>query len=210
MNLNLTVNAAAAAALFGEVAARLGTLTGLHAAMGEAVTDATRHHIATTKQSPNTGWWGRAARSVKTSSVSGTLALVEVSQRGAALRYHGGTVSQKPGGPLLTIPTEHVPVRDGTRLAARDIDDLAYIPRRSADGKRKGFLVQGEKYTVSRGKNKGKTRTRPVFGPWQVFYILRTETTHKPDPTVLPTDAVLGEAAREAAADYVFGLGGQD
>lgn len=179
---------------------RAGAMEELHEAMGTAVADTVRQHIATTKQSPNTGWWGRVAASV-THSFSADGAVVTVPERGAALRYYGGTVKQKTGGPLLTIPTKDVPVQNGTRLAARDMGLLAFLPsRKGGNPKVAGVLVDAAERTSKTGKKYKVPLLRPAG---RVRYILMTETTHKPDPSVLPTDQQIAEAARDAALDYV-------
>ena len=183
--------------LLERLRSRLGETENLHDAMGTAVADTVRTHLAT-KKSPNTGFWSRVADSV-THEAGADRATVSIPATGAALRYYGGTVRQKPGGPLLTIPTDDVPVRDNTRLAARDMGILAYLPsRRPATKGAAGVLVEGETYTT----RKGTTRTRPKPGG-KLLYILRTMTEHRPDPTVLPTDLALAESARDAALDYV-------
>lgn len=182
--------------------ARVESAEELHDAMGAAVKKAAVDHLRTTKSSPNTGWWGRAARMVS-HTASATEATVIFNQRGVALRYYGGTVTRKPGGPLLTIPTKEVPVENGTRLAARKIGNLVFIP--SKRPKTAGYLVEGETYTRTRGKNKGKEGLRAKKGG-KLYYTLRTEVTHKPDPTVLPSQAELLAAAAKAGNDFLSTL----
>jgi hypothetical protein len=127
---------------------------------------------------------------------------VSVTQIGVALRYYGGTVRQKPGGPLLTLPSKYVPVQNKTRLAARMAGPLAFIP--SKKDKTAGVLVEGELTgkTIRKGKRAGEPATRPKPGG-RLMYVLRTQTDHRPDPTILPTDQQLAEVARDAALDYV-------
>lgn len=179
---------------------RVSALDELHDAMGVGVADLVRTHIATKKKSPNTGWWSRVADSV-THTATAEGATVSVPERGAALRYYGGTVRRKTGGPLLTIPTKSVPVQNGTRLAARDMGLLAFLPSRRGNGT-KGFLVEGEAYTRTRGKNKGKPGVRQKKGG-RLFYVLREFTEHRADASVLPKDEEIARAARDAALDYL-------
>lgn len=188
-----------AAEILADLRTRVGATAELHEAMAMNVSDTVRKHIVATKKSPNTGFWSRVAASV-THTFSESGAEVIIPERGAALRYYGGTVRQKAGGPLLTIPTKDVPVQNGTRLAARDMGLLAFLPSRRA--KTRGVLVEGEPYLRTRGKNKGKPGVRPKPGG-KLLYILRTETDHKADPTVLPSDQQIAEAARDGALDYV-------
>lgn len=190
--------------ILAELRTRVGATAELHEAMAMNVSDTVRKHIVETKKSPNTGFWSRVAASV-THTFSESGAEVIIPERGAALRYYGGTVKQKAGGPLLTIPTDNVPVQNGTRLAARDLGLLAFLPsRRPAKKGVVGVLVDAVERTSTRGKNKGKTYKVPLQRPaGRVRYILMSEVTHKPDPTVLPSDQQIAEAARDGALDYV-------
>lgn len=192
----------AASAALARLQSRLGDGEGLHEAMAERVDTTVRDHIRTVKgpASPNTDWWGNAADSVVHTSTA-TEGTVRVTQIGAALRFHGGRVSQKPDGPLLTLPSKHVPIQNKTRLAARALT-LAFIPARK--GATVGVLVEGEETgkTVKGGKRAGMPATRPKAGG-HLMFVLRTETDHKPDPSVLPTNAELAESARQAAHDFV-------
>lgn len=182
--------------------ARLRAAAELHETMGAAVEDRVAEHLRATKQSPNTGWWGRAIRSLSHTS-SATEAVVSFSHRGVALRYYGGTVRQRPGGPLLTIPSEHVPVSHGTRRAAREMGQLAFLrARRPARKGVVGVLVEGEGFVPKRGKYKGQQRVRPKQGG-KLLYTLMTEVDHQADSTVLPTTDDLLATASEAAADYL-------
>lgn len=187
----------------GEVLAamreKIGAKAELHDAMGMGVEDLVRTHIATTKKSPNTGWWSRVAASVTHTADFGS-AVVSIPERGAALRYYGGTVRQKSGGPLLTIPTDDVPVSYGTRLAARDMGVLAFLPSKSGKKGVVGVLVDA----AERKSKSGKTYKVPLLRPaGRVRYILMSEVTHQPDPSVLPTDQQIAEAARDAALDFI-------
>lgn len=191
--LNINLDDAAARDSLGALVRRVEDGEGLHQAMGGAVAHEVREHIRTTKKSPNTNWWGDAADSV-THRYDATMAIVSVPQRGAALRLHGGTVKQKPGGPLLAVPTDEVPVADHTRLAPREMAPLAYLPaRRPARKGVVGVLVQGELT--------GKTVRRKPGG--SLLYVLMTETTHQPDPTVIPSEAAMIDAATKAGGEYL-------
>lgn len=203
LSLTVQIEGSATPALRA-VIARMEDAEGLHEAMGMAVRDRVQSHIASTKSSPHTGWWGRAARSLKHES-SATEASVYFTQRGVALRHYGGTVYQKEGGPLLTIPGENVPVVDGTRKAPREMEPLAFLPaRRPARKGVVGVLVEGELTgkTIKTGKRAGQPATRPKPGG-SLLYTLMTEVSHSEDPTVLPTEAELLDAAGDAAADFL-------
>lgn len=202
MNLTLELTDTVTGTL-ASVMSRLDRATELHDAIGTAVEDSVSRHVTSKKQSPNTKWWARAARSLS-HTASATETSVAFSQRGVALRYYGGTVRQKEGGPLLTIPTDKVPVRDGTRLAAREMGPLFFLQaRRPARKGVVGVLVEAESYTITRGPRKGSAGKRRKPGG-SLLYTLMSETTHKPDPTVLPTEAELRQTAIDAADDYLF------
>lgn len=199
--------------LLAEMRAQLGRTDELHEAMAERVQERVVEHIRTTKQSPNTGWWARVADSV-TRTHDATSAMVSVPEAGAALRLYGGTVRQKPGGPLLTIPTEHVPVSNRMRTPARQMGLMAFLPSRRAYGPMRragdsrddvaGVLVEGERTGrfVKSGKRQGQPVAKPKAGG-RVLFILMRQARHDPDPTVLPTDEELAETARKAAFDFV-------
>lgn len=189
-----------AAEVLSGIRTRTGAKAELHDAMGVAVADTVRQHIARTKKSPNTGFWSRVAASVTHTADFGSAEVI-VPERGAALRYYGGTVKQKTGGPLLTIPTKDVPVENGTRLAARDMGLLAFLPSKSGKKGVVGVLVDAGERTSKKGKKYKVPLLRPAG---RVRYILMTSVDHKPDPTVLPTDREIAESARDAALDYVF------
>lgn len=187
---------------------RLENAEAIHEAMGEGVQFAVREHIRTTKKSPNTNWWGDAADGV-VHSASASEAVVSVTKRGAALRYYGGTVKRREGGPHLAIPSDAVPVRDNTRLAPREMGPLHYLPpRRGAKSGVAGYFVEGELTgkTIQSGKRAGEPATKAKPGG-SLLYTLMAEVTHRPDPSVLPSQAELLAAAAEAAADVVFALG---
>lgn len=208
LTLNVQLEETATGAL-RRTMGRLQQATELHEQMGTAVELAVRKHVTATKapKSPKTKWWGSAVDSL-THTSSPTEAVVSFGQTGVALRYYGGTVRQRPGGPLLTVPSEHVPVSNGTRKAARMMGQLAFLrARRPARKGVVGVLVEGERYIAKRGRNKGQflpagSGVRPKKGG-KLLYTLMTETDHRPDPTVLPTTAELLAAARDAALDYL-------
>lgn len=181
--------------------ARLEDAEGLHDAIGTAVADGVRRHLAATKQSPNTGWWGRAARMLKHES-SATEASVYFTQRGVALRYHGGRVLPVRAK-ALAIPSDAVPVRDGTRLAPREMGLLAFLPaRRPARKGVIGVLVEAEMKTATRGKNKGKPYKVPKPGG-KLYYTLMSEAAQPEDKTVLPADEAMLATAAAAAGDFL-------
>jgi hypothetical protein len=187
---------------------------GNHEAMGFGVAAAVQAHLhANYVGRPNalggksTGFWKSAAESVAAEHTESD-ATVSIRHRGVALRYYGGIV--KP----TTRKALSVPVHKSAHglNASEYPEKLAFIPASRAFGPvRKGgvqdahfvgFLVRGESRTVTRGKNKGKTRVLPVKNA-ETIYILRKQTTHKPDPNILPSDGALIAAAKTALLDYL-------
>jgi hypothetical protein len=204
LSYDINLDDAAARGSLGALIERVEDREGLHQAMGGAVAHQVREHIRTTKKSPKTNWWGDAADSV-THRYDSSLAVVSVPQRGAALRLYGGTVSQKPGGPLLALPTDDVPVEDHTRKAPREMGPLFFLPaRRPARKGVVGVLLEGELTgkSVQSGKNKGKPAKRQKEGG-SLLYVLMTETNHDPDPTVLPSDDEIRAEAVKAGGEFL-------
>lgn len=203
--LTLTVNYPQSPSL-AQLMARLADTETLHEAMAMAVDERVRDHLLTRRQSPNTGWWAAASRSV-THTAHADHATVAVRQRGAALHYYGGTVHQRPGGPLLALPTDDVPIVQGVRVGPRHsaLGPLMFLPaRRPARKGVVGVLVEAELTgkSIQRGKNKGKpAKRRKKDG--KLLYVLMSETSHPDDPSVLPTQAELQAAAKRAASDYL-------
>ena len=184
-------------------------LADIHTAMAQAVETEVKEYLTSINaRSPNTNYFGRAARTV-VGSADDTQALIRIPHRGMALRYHGGdvragrTTSSKTGQPTknLAIPTDDVPLNSGrdARKPPRDMGLLAYIPNK---GKPAGLLVQGEAKTITRGPRKGGTRIVATPGG-PVLYVLTPSTHHKPDPTVLPDDAILLRTAVEAVQTLI-------
>ncbi len=184
---------------------------GLHDAMAHGVEVGVKAHLDTlnTSRSTRTNFYGKAADSV-TRSASAEAGEVIIPHRGIALRYHGGRVtaganiSDFTGNPTknLALPTDKVPVRNEMRLRPKDAGLLAFIPNRGGPSVTRGYLVEGEEKTITRGPRKGGKRIVPKAGGVMMF-VLRGWTDHDPDPSVLPTEGELGGFATSAGADYV-------
>ncbi len=214
--LKVTVNLVDAGAAAGLAAVRraLTRRSALHEAMAERAGEALKSHLmARDSRSPHTHFWADAAAGVETDAGEAGAEL-RIVKRGTALRYYGSaglpggvvsagrnqsTLTGKPTT-LLAIPTEQVPVQNRTRLAPGQMGLLAFIPSRKGGG----VLVAGEPRTITRGPRKGATRVVPKPGGG-VLYVLKKETRHEPDETVLPPHAELQGAAAEAAADFIAG-----
>lgn len=205
----VSINVSEAGKLSGidAITAALSDPTGLHEAIAFAVGERVRDHIRKLdSRSPNTGWWGRVAESVRETGTAEAAEIV-IPYRGFALRLLGGTVTSKDGKKRLAIPTSDVPIRDKTRLAPREAGVLAFIPNRHGDIHTTGYLVEGEMKAITRGPRKGQQRAVPKEGG-KLMYVLRKLTVHSPDPTVLPGEGEIIASAKEAAADYIASFEG--
>ena len=118
-------------------------------------------------------FYGRAARATS-SGVQGRSAYVSIDHEGIALRRFGGTVKPR-NGKYLTIPA--IDAAHGKR--AREFDNLHF--RRNATGGNGRLCDEGGR----------------------VFYWLVKQTTHIADPTVIPTDGAIQEAAVDAMKEWV-------
>lgn len=187
---------------------------GIHEAMAASVELVVGDHIrGLNSRSPNTDFYAAAARGIEAES-NATEALVRIPKLGFGLRYYGGRVepgagiSSFTGKPTraLAVPTDDVPVvgpADGRhRQRPGQAGLLAFIPNRYGSLITTGYLVEGQEKPITRGKNKGKTRTVPKPGG-RLLYTLRAWTTHDPDESVLPSAGVLFGAASDALSDYL-------
>lgn len=123
---------------------------------------------------PKTGYYGDAANAT-TVEWSGTGAKITVAKEGMALHYYGGTVLPGKGKKALAIPKN--PAVAGMRAAEFDPgrDKLALVwPKKSKAG-------------TLRDKETGK-----------VLYLLIPKATIPADPSVLPDDGAMWDAARDA------------
>lgn len=216
MQLDITFKGDAAAML-QRLGDGLGDRETLHTTMAFGVEALWRDHLDsegyTTRQNKlggkSTGFWKGASQSIA-SEASADGATVSMSQRGVALQYFGGIV--KP----VTAKALSVPVHPSAHgvYARQYPETLAFIPAGRAFGPVRrggtrgdfvGFLVRGETYTITRGKNKGRQGKRPTEGG-DTIYILMTQTKHEPDPNIVPTETAMIAAASDAGAAYLESL----
>jgi len=182
----------------------------LHENMGEAVKAGVVKHLrGLNSRSPNTSFYGRAARSAETEPLraDGAGATWSITHRGMALRFHGGRVLPV-NVKNLALPTKNVLLSSGEnegRKGPREMGLLAFIPNRKSQGVSvtTGYLVEGEQQgTVTRGRRKGQPRIVPKPGG-KLLYVLRGWTDHAPDASVLPSVLELHRLASEGAAAFV-------
>jgi hypothetical protein len=129
---------------------------------------------------PRSNYWADAADSVRWGDFSADSATVVASAPGLRLRLHGGTVRPTGGKKYIAIP--QVPRLAGVWPSEHTEKggELIFIPR--ANGK----AILAERSGAD--------------GALTVLYRLLPQTTHKPDPTVLPEQSEIDSAAAAAAA----------
>ena len=160
------------------IAVQRGIERGLHRQeMADAARDVVQDNFRKLDQSRHRGgsfnFYGCAINATH-SGVQGRSAFVSIDHEGIALRRFGGTVKPR-NGKYLTIPA--IDQAQGKR--AREFDDLHF--RRNASG-------NGGRLCDPTGR---------------VYYWLVKQSTHKPDPSVLPTDGEIQEAAVDAVKEWV-------
>lgn len=178
----------------------------LHREMAQGVeAKVSDHLLALNSRSPNTSFYGRAARSTEVTA-DDRQGLVSITHRGLALRYYGGRVLPV-NVKNLAIPSDEVPLAGNEgRKGPREMGVLAYIPKRGLDvSATTGYLVEGEEVTIKRGKRKGQTRIAPKPGG-ELLYTLRAWTDHDADESVLPSLVAMQQAAKDAGLDYIDSL----
>ena len=151
-------------------AARMGVseLVREHLRGKNAATKPNRHGL------PKSDYWADAADSV-TSEVAGSVATVTVEKEGAALHYEGGTVYPKNGKKALAIPIDPSVAGIWPSEANALTDHIALMwPKNSGHG----FLKDAE--------------------TGDLLWLLVPKATIPADPTVLPTDSEIEQAAAEA------------
>lgn len=201
LEVKVNFDDAGAQAVLAKVQALPAARQELHAAMAVAVEEQVRGHLLNlNSRSPNTGYYGKAARSVESSATAGS-GTVTIPHRGMALRFYGGRVN-----PVtlrnLALPTANVPVRGGERMRPGEMKDLAFIPKRGGPDVTTGYLVEGEPKVILRGKRKGQTRIKPKKGG-KLMFVLRGWTDHPADTGVIPGTPELATAAQAAGEDYL-------
>lgn len=176
----------------------------LHENMAGGVETLVRKHLLERDgaKSPNTGFYGKAARSVE-SSATDERGEVRIPHRGMALRYYGS--GGLPGGVVrptemknLALPTANVPVRGGERMRPGEFEDLAWLPaKKTARPNVTGYLVEGIRLDK---QNERRIAPKP---DGKLMFVLMAETKHNPDATVLPAEEEMHGAARMAAEDFL-------
>ncbi|MCW1887709.1 hypothetical protein OKA04_23430 [Luteolibacter flavescens] len=211
--IQITIDAAGLGLTIDQLAAATADKESLHLAAAAAVEFAWDAHLEAHYKPKDEGqldYWADVQRSLESTS-SAEAGMVRVTQDFIELYYYGGTTT--PGKSIsswtgkltraLAKPSERVPVVDGRRIAPgrfrEDHAELAFI--RAMEGDVIGYLFEAiEDGLISRGRNKGKPRLRRA-GP--LMYTLMSRYTYPPDPGIIPPDAELSAAARQAVLDFL-------
>ena len=160
-------------------AVQRGIERGVHRkVMGKAAAEEVKENFVKLDRARHRGgsfhFYGRAARATS-SGVQGKSAFVSIDHEGIRLRREGGTVRPRKANGYLTIPA--IDQAQGKR--ALEFDNLHFRLNASGNG---GRLCD------------------PTG---RVYFWLVKQSTHKPDPSVLPTDGEIQEAAVGAVKEWV-------
>jgi hypothetical protein len=156
-----------------------------------------RHKTAQRLGGQPTGHLSRAAESV-TSRATEQEATVGITSPGIARAVRDIAITPKAGKKYLTIPA----VGSVYGKRAREQRGLVFMKFRKGSA----ALVEGEPYTVQRGPNKGQRKTRPLIGlngkPMVVYWLVKG-VLQKQDRTLLPSDELFTEAAKQGIKDLL-------
>lgn len=178
---------------------------------GRAAANLTKDHLfaldsrANKLGGPRTHFYSAAAKSVSAPHATGGTVSFEITKLGLAQRWLGGTIKagagpSSAGGGLtkyLAIPAR----TEAVGVPPSAFPDLQFIPRRNGGA----MLVQALQTKVSISGRKRFKTTRGAEIGGLVMYWLVTSVTQKPDPTVMPTEEELLEAAASAMSTYLAG-----
>ena len=136
---------------------------------------------------PKSNYWADAAETVSVASVSGSHATVEVAKEGAALHYHGGVVLPKKKA--LAIPL------DPAVAAIWPSEHAGYATGGSGDdGATAPIWPKGSNHGFIKDTETG-----------DLLWLLVPKATIHADPSVLPEEGEMRQAAEDAMLDCVEG-----
>lgn len=164
-------------------------------AVGQSVVRLVQRHLrdkpANRQGFPSSGFWGRAARATNYTTVpQGTL--VSINQIGVRQRYHGGVIRPTGNRKFLTIPVNAAAYN-------RRAGEMAGLKFAIVPGVGPALVAQRSVGTLIAPQARGKKRWKAVgdlLGAVVMFRLVRF-ANQDPDPTVLPEDAAILDAARE-------------
>ena len=164
----------------------MGDKAALHNRIARGAAPVMRNHLldrnASAKRKagwPRSGYWGHAAESTEGTADAGA-ATVTVRKEGVGLHLRGGTVRSKRPGGKLAIPL---------------LAQFAGVNPREAWPDRKGAFVVNSGVNAFLAVREG--------GELKLCYLLLSSVTLDPDPSVLPPEGRMEEAARDACLSFL-------
>lgn len=215
----VTVTVKIPVALRKELADLLGAKRAVTEGAAMGIEAALRDHFAALQLRPRAdglqpvGFWSGVDGNSVAEQISGHVihddghASVTIDDARLAHKLSGGTIKASDHGhKYLTIPAnnEAAQAPQGARSFATDIEWVE-----DKDGVVRPALVAAGNYVrTSRSRKTGEVRrkyqadsAKANAGLGDVLFWLVRSVTHKPMPDALPSDSVLGDAARDAALD---------
>lgn len=177
-------------------------------AMGRGMANGLRAHFLERNKTPNrlggqrSNFWQGVASGTQSPVVSGknTVAVV-VSHPHILQKLRGGLIRPREKQAISIPLTAKAYGKSPTVFPL-----LAFLPSgKTGPGEAIGYLVEGERKKVTRGKNKGKETIRVKPGG-SLLYMLSRGVYQQPDPQTLPTEDTLAAAAASAGEDYLDAL----
>lgn len=177
----------------------------------ELESDGLHHRSADRLGAEHSGFWADAARNVQVPQIEGDNIAIGINKLGLRLRYYGGTVtpgkslSWKTGKPTQWLSIPAVADAYGKRtqefdFSAGGVGNLHFVffrPDLAA-------LVENLASVIKKGRNGVYKHVASTIGT--VIFWLKKSLTYKADPTVLPTDKEMLDAAEEAGQEQLLNI----
>ncbi len=193
-------------------AAKLGKEADVSMVGARGAGNLVRNHLfALDAERPNamggtrTHFYSSAAKSVTEPVQAGAGAKFTITKTGLAQRWLGGVITAGQGESRYSgKATQYlsIPARAETYgKAPGEFNDLEFVPLRGG----RGMLVQALQTVFRFGrklKNGIRDYTTQTVGGLVMFWLVK-EVDQKADPTVMPTEADIAEAARYEMNDYL-------
>jgi hypothetical protein len=158
----------------------------------EIENDSAHHKTARSLGAAPTGVYADAARNTSQPEVSSEGVTISIHQVAIAQRFFGGTI-QPVTAKFLAIPAR----TEAYGKSPREFDNLRAIIFKSGAG----ALVAREGGATVIGTSGGRTNISGSEAG--VYFWLVKQVTQQPDPTVLPTEDEMLNAAMESAKSYI-------
>ncbi len=162
--------------------------------------DSAHHRSAESLGAERTGFYEKAATSTQNPVSESDGVSISINQEGIAQRLFGGDI-EPVTAQFLAIPAR----TESYGKRPREFDNLRFILFPSGAG-----ALVARDATVVRGGKRGGRNIAGLAGRHkgdalggEVYFWLVKHVTQRPDPTVLPSDEEMLEAAATAAAQYL-------